>query len=281
MQRIEDYLDYRDFLNDFYREKKAQNPFYSFRVFATHVGIDTSNVAKILMKKRHIATKSITVVARYCGLTERDAQFFEILVHFGKAKTDQQSRVYFEKLLSLKETPSSALFEKQYEYYTKWYYSAVRALIEYFDFQGDYKLLGKQLNPQIDTHEAKKAVELLEVLDLIKKDDNGRYRLTDAAITTGQQWHSAAINAFQEVTIGLAREALARHPKDTRDISTITMAINTQQYEEIKELIREFRASIIKYVNEGANPDRVYHVNIQLVPLTILPKGEKQCSDKA
>lgn len=276
MQRIEDYLDYRDLLSDFYKEKKAQNPFYSYQVFATQVGVDTSNLAKIIMKKRHIATKSVPVVAKYCGMTGRNAEYFELLVHFGKAKTDQQSRVYFEKLLSLKETPSNTLFEKQYEYYTKWYYSALRALIEYYDFRGDYTALGNQLNPPIGVREAKKGIQLLESLGLIKKDDIGRYRQTEKAITTGRQWTSAAINAFQEETIGLVREALSRHPRDSRDISTITMAVNSEQFGEIKERIREFRSSLIKYINEDNSPDRVYHMNIQLVPLTILPKGENQ-----
>lgn len=276
MQRIEDYLDYRDFLSDFYHEKKAQSPFYSYRVFATQVGMDTSYLAKVIMKKRHVANQTIPILARYCNQTGRAAEFFETLVHFGKAKTDQQSRVYFEKLLSLKEAPSNTLFEKQYEYYTKWYYSALRALIEYYDFRGDYTALGNQLNPPIGAREAKKAIRLLESLGLIKKDDVGLYRQTEKAITTGQQWTSAAINAFQEETIGLAREALLRHPRDSRDISTITMAVNAKQFGEIRERIREFRSSLIKYVNEDTSPDRVYHMNIQLVPLTIIPGGGRQ-----
>jgi len=277
MQRIEEYIDYRDFLKDFYQEKKSRSPFFSYRVFATQVGLDTSYLAKVIMKKRHIAAKSVAGVAKYCGLAGREAEFFETLVNFGKAKTDRQSRTYFERLLSLKETPSRKLVEKQYEYYTKWYYSAIRSVIEYCDFGGDYGLLGKQLNPPIGAREAKKAVRLLESLGLIAKDKSGRYHQTDAAISSGPQWKSAAIHAFQEETIGLAREALARHPRDTRDISTITMSINAEQFEEIKERIREFRASLIKYVNEDTCPDRVYHMNIQMVPLTIVPKkGEKK-----
>jgi uncharacterized protein (TIGR02147 family) len=274
MQHIDDYLDYRDFLKDFYLEKKARSPYYSYRVFATQVGIDTSYLAKVIMKKRHIAAKSIPKVAKYCGLTGRDAECFETLVNFGKAKTDRQSRMYFEKLLSMKEAPSRTLLIKQYEYYTKWYYSAIRSVIEYFDFKGDYSLLGKQLNPAIGAREAKKAVRLLESLGLIKKDKTGRFGQTDAAISTGPQWNSAAIQAFQEETIALAREALGRHPKNTRDISTITMAINAEQFEEIRERIREFRASLIKYINEDTSPERVYHMNIQLVPLTAIPKGK-------
>ena len=274
MHHIDEYLDYRDFLKDFYTDKKNRSPFFSYRVFATKVGLDTSYLAKVIMKKRHIATKSIPKVAEYCGLKGRDAECFETLVNFGKAKTESQSRIYFEKLLAMKEAPSRTLLEKQYEYYTKWYYSAIRSVIEYFDFKGDYGLLGKQLNPAIGAREAKKAIRLLESLGLISKDETGRYCQTDAAITTGTQWNSAAINAFQEDTIALAREALSRHPKNTRDISTITMAINAGQFEEIRERIREFRASLIKYVNEDTDPNQVFHMNIQLVPLTVVPKGK-------
>ena len=274
MQSIDEYLDYRDFLKDFYQEKKSRSSFFSYRVFAGQVGLDTSYLAKVIMKKRHIADRSIPTVARYCGLHGRDAECFDALVHFGKAKTEQQSRLWFERVLSLKEEPSRALLADQYEYYTKWYYSAIRSVIEYFDFNDDFGLLGKQLNPPIGAREARKAIRLLTSLGLIVKDDSGRYRQSDAAITTGREWNSAAINAFQEETIGLAREALARHPKQTRDISTITMAITAEQFEEIKERIREFRTSLIAYINEDTEPDRVYHMNIQLVPLTRLPKGQ-------
>jgi len=275
MQRIEDYLDYRDFLKDFYQEKKSRSSFFSYHIFASQVGLDTSYLAKVIMKKRHLAGDSILKVAQYCGLDGRDAECFETLVHFGKAKTERQSRLYFERILSMKDTPSRALLCDQYEYYTKWYYSAIRSVLEYFDFRGDYALLGKQLNPSIGAREARKAVRLLIRLELIREDESGRYMQTDTAITTGPQWNSAAINAFQEETIGLAREAIARHPKATRDISTITMAITGEQFAEIKERIREFRASLIKYVNEDTSPDRVYHMNIQLVPLTKLTKGAK------
>jgi uncharacterized protein (TIGR02147 family) len=273
MQHISDYLDYRDFLKDFYQDKKSHSSFYSYRIFASQVGLDTSYLAKVIMKKRHLAADSILKVAHYCGLSGKDAECFETLVHFGKAKTEKQSRLYFERILSLKDASARTLADKQYEYYTKWYYSALRSVLEYFDFHGDYVLLGRQLNPPVGAREARKAVRLLTSLGLIRKDESGRFVLTDAAITTGTQWDSAAINAFQEETIALAREALARHPRTARDISTITMAINAEQFAEIKERVREFRSSLIKYVNENTKPDRVYHMNLQLVPLTKLPKG--------
>jgi len=98
--------------------------------------------------------------------------------------------------------------------------------------------------------------------------------MTDAAITTGPEWHSLAIRNFQEETIKLSGESLSRHPKEVRDISSVTMNINAKDFEEIRERIKEFRGSIIKYVSEQTSPDRVVQLNIQLFPLSGIKGGQ-------
>jgi uncharacterized protein (TIGR02147 family) len=40
MKSIFEYLDYRDFLKDFYEEKKAQRSFFSYRLFGAKIGLD-------------------------------------------------------------------------------------------------------------------------------------------------------------------------------------------------------------------------------------------------
>jgi uncharacterized protein (TIGR02147 family) len=151
----------------------------------------------------------------------------------------------------------------------------VRSVLEYFDFRDDYAQLGQQLSPQITEKEARDSVRLLEKLKLIKRDENGRYQLTDAAITTGEAWRSVAINAFQEQTIRLSQESLERHDRVFRDISTITMNIHAENFEEIRQRITEFRRSLIAYVGESSNPDRTYQLNIQLFPLTDTKRGKQ------
>ncbi len=268
MKSVFEYLEYRDFLKDFYEEKKSERSFFSYRLFGSKVGMDASYLAKVLIRARHISNDSIVKIIDFCGLKEQEAEYFETLVHFVKAKSQKESKILFEKLLSLKSVKANALLRHQYEFYQKWYYSAIRSILEFYDFRGDYKALAEQLSPRISVKEAKESVRLLEKLRLIKKDENGRYRMTDTAITTGPQWQSMAIQAFQEETIRLSHESLSRHPKKHRDVSTVTMNINEQNFQEIRERIKEFRNSIIKYVNEQSSPDRVVQLNIQLFPLS-------------
>ena len=275
MKSVFEYLDYRDFLKDFYEEKKSQHSFFSYRLFGAKIGIDPSYLAKVLIKNRNISNNAIGAIAVFCGLKEREADYFETLVHFIKAKSLKESKLLFEKLLSLKNTSSKALLENQYAFYQKWRHSAIRSLLEFYDFKGDYKALSQQLSPPISAKEAKDSIRLLEKLRLIGKDADGRYRMTDNAITTGSQWSSLAIAAFQEETIRLSIGSLIRHPKKHRDISTVTMNINEDNFEEIREKISEFRNSIINFVHEQQSPDRVVQLNIQLFPISKIRDGEK------
>jgi uncharacterized protein (TIGR02147 family) len=271
LKPVFEYLDYRAYLKDFYEEKKARQSFFSYRLFGKKVGVDASYLAKVLMNARHISEASISRFTDICGLKGREAEYFEIMVRFAKAKSNPEGKVYFEKLLALKSTAAQRLVADQYEYYRTWRHSAVRSVLEYHDFRGgrgDHKSLAAMLSPPITPKEAKESIALLLGLGLVRKDADGRHRLTENAITTGGQWKSLAIEAFQEETIRLSAESLKGHPKEHRDVSTVTMNINAADYAELRERIREFRASLINYVGKAADPDRTYQLNIQLFPLS-------------
>ena len=92
MQSVFDYLDYREFLKDFYEKRKQEGSYFSYRLFSSRVGIDASYLAKVIIKTRHISNKSIPAFIKFCGLKGKEADYFENLVYFGKAKSDKQSR---------------------------------------------------------------------------------------------------------------------------------------------------------------------------------------------
>jgi uncharacterized protein (TIGR02147 family) len=275
MKPIFEYIDYRDYLKDLYEERKGQHSFFSYRYFGNKVGIDPSYLLKVMLKTRHLSENSIPKIITFCKLTGNEAEYFHTMVLFIKAKSQSESRLHFEKLLSIRYVKNKCLVECQYEYFCTWYHPVVRSVLEYFDFKDDYALLGQQLSPAITEKEARESVRLLEKLKLIRRNDDGRYILTDVAVTTGSEWHSLAITTFQEQTIRLSQESIERHDRALRDISTITMNINEENFDEIRHRITEFRRSVIAYVSESTNPDRTYQLNLQFFPLTVI-KGEEQ-----
>jgi uncharacterized protein (TIGR02147 family) len=269
MKSVKDYLEYRDFLKDFFEEKKKINPYFSYRVMGKRVDIDASHLVKIFQKQRHISTPLIDGLIEFCELKDRDALYFSALVHFNKAKSDRDARVYYEKLLEFKGVSSYPLENSQYEYYTKWYYSAILTLLEFYPFTNDYKALAQKVSPAITEAQAKRSIALLEQLELIKKNIDGSYSLTNKLVTTGDHCRSILVRAYQEETIKLAAEALHRHAREKRNISTVTVTISEKNLEVINDMIKDFREALLKYAEAEMDPDQVYQLNIQLFPLTI------------
>ena len=268
MISVFDYLDYRSFLRDFYVQQKKTDSFFSYRYVGNKVGMDSSFLIKVLQGHLHISNDRIEKFNKICGFNEKEAAYFEALVHFNKAKSEKESKLYFERMLSINRAKSDKLGENQYEFFQKWYYSAVWAVLDRAPFQGDSKELAAELAPAISAKEAKLALKLLEDLKLVEKDEQGAYKTVGLNLTTGKEWRSVAITQYQREMIRMAGESLERFRKEERDISTLTLNIPEAAIPEIRELAADFRESVKKLVNSYSNPDRVYQMNLQLFPLS-------------
>lgn len=273
MTSLFDYLDYRTFLRDFYDAQKKENPYFSYRYIGRKIGLDPGYVVKIMQGKLHVPEKYIDGFCSLCKFSAKEKKFFRTLIDFNKAKTEDRIKQLFEKLLACKSLGKHSLDEFQYDYYHKWYHTAVRSLIGIVPFSGDFAALAAMLTPQVTVPDVKKSVALLEKLSLIRKEPSGVYALTDQFVTTGESWRMVAIRDFQRETINLAAESLDRHKKEDRDISTVTVAIDKEKLGELRERISEFRESILKLAGDSATPDCVYQLNVQLFPMASSKAG--------
>jgi uncharacterized protein (TIGR02147 family) len=268
MVTIFDYLDYREFLRDYYLDAKRNKPFFSYRFIGNRVGMDSSYVIKVLQGNLHISAQKINGFIKLLELGDREAEFFETLVHFGRSKTERQRKAYFERLFSLSSVKAQCLEPDRYEFFQKWYYPAVWAIINCVPFNGDFHALAEKCMPAITVWDAKRAVRLLARLGLIAKEADGNYHTTEQNLTTGWKWYSQAIENNQREMVRLAGEAIGRFDREMRDISTVTMGIDEKALPEIREHIRQFRSSLISIVNSYAGTARVYQLNVQFFPLS-------------
>lgn len=268
MKPIKDYIEYRDYLRDFYTEKKNSNSFYSLRYMGRKVSVDPSHLVKIFQRQRHIGNSLIDVFITHCNLSGSDAEYFANLVRFNKAKSDRDIKMYYEKLLALKGAGARSLEKSQYEFYTKWYYSAILTLLDFYPLTDDYAALAAKVTPPITEAKARKAVALLEQLGLIKRTESGGWQLTHKIISTGKHYRSIAVKTFQEETMRLAMESLHRHPPEKRNISTVTITIAESNFDHLNEMIAQFREHLLQIALDEKKPDKVYQLNMQLFPLT-------------
>lgn len=267
VRHISEYLDYRVFLRDYYESGKDRSSAMSYRNMAAKVGMDVSYLAKVLAGQRHIPVAKADAFIQLCKLNERDAEIFKVLVEFSRAKRESEARVHFERLLKLQGLDSKCLDPMQYTFYSRWHFTAIRALLGIKDWGNQLEEMGKTLDPEITISQVQTALDTLLRLGLIKNQNLG-YAPTDQHITTGSQVTSVAIRDFQKEMISLAIRSIDKHDKELRDISTITLAMNRNALEDIRNLVAECRQSICRRVAEDQDADCIYQFNVQLFPLT-------------
>ena len=101
----------------------------------------------------------------------------------------------------------------------------------------------------------------------MKKASSGRLMLTEAHLTAGGEEKTQAIRQFQRQIMTLASESLERFPRDERDVSTLTLAVDKDGFMEILEMLRECRRQVQKRVEESRKPDRVMQLAMAFFPL--------------
>ena len=273
MVSVFSYLNYREFLRAAYEERKSQNPAFSYRFIARRVGINASTFVRIVQGTRNLTGKMIAPICSVFKFGKKESSYFELLVNLDQARTSNEKKLYFEKVVSFNKSDVLTLLADRYALFESWKYIAIRELLSHYRFCGDYEGLARLCTPAISPREAKQAIALLSRLGIIRKDQKGCFRPTDKFVTTGEDWRSIAIANYQKSTIALAGEAIERFAPEERDISTLTVNLSQKGLALVKDKIRSLRKELLEVENMESECDRVYQVNFQIFPLSKSTQG--------
>jgi uncharacterized protein (TIGR02147 family) len=267
---IFDYQNYRLYLKDYYNEQKAALKGFSYRSFSQKAGINASAFLYYIIEgKRNLTKGTLTKVSQAIGHSREEADYFENLVFFNQAQTISEKTVYYDKIISIRQPIDIKHIGKdQYEFYRKWYHSVLREVVTFYKFNGDYSALGAFLQPSISAKEAKDSVRLLEQLEFIKQDDQGRYHQTDTQIAVHPKpIETYMIEKFQTEMLELALKSYNEFPLKERMSSSTTFSISEETFDLIKKKTRELRREIADLAQLDTSPNRAYQLTINLFPL--------------
>ena len=272
-RKIFEYLDYREFLRDYYQSKKAANPAFSLRAFSDKIGFKAKDfISRVMQGDKNLSTQSIQKIVTGLKFGKREASFFEDLVWFNQAQTMDEKNSWFQKMqnelkiVRFTEGQHQLAFY-QYQVYSHWRHLVVRSLIGMYGFHGDFTSLAKSVHPTITIEEAKESVELLEKCNLVKKNEDGSYELVNKDITTGDRTSKIALRGFHQHCLALGAESIDRDPPTMRNISGLTLGISQAGYEKIVERMSAFRKEIAQIANEDKDADKVYQMQLLLFPI--------------
>jgi uncharacterized protein (TIGR02147 family) len=274
MISIYQYLDYRKYLKDDFERRKSRNDKFSIRAFAKKLDINAGTVTRILSGKRNISENTAEKLIKYLKSRKRGEKYFKLLVKFNQTDNTMERRICYEQIKSYRKVNVKSLGADQYEYFSKWYNVAIREILNFYDFHGNYKKLAGMINPRIKPGQARQAIRDLEKLQLIKKNKKNKWELCNRLITTGDKWKNTDIHTFQINMNELGKKAMDNFNRHERDISTITLSLSQKGFKKIAELLKKTRKQIIEIANSDKKVDRAYQANFQLFPLSKEYKGK-------
>lgn len=267
---IYDYLDYRQFLGDLIAFKKHQNKNFSYRFWARNCGFSSPNFIKLVVEgKRNLSPESIAKISDGFSLDSRECDFFENMVLMNQASSHRIKDRYYQKMMSARQYSRSHRIEKEsYEYFSKWYYPAVREIIGLQNAGQSSEKIAAQLTPAITPREADKALKLLDSLSLIKKNEEDVYVQSEKTLTTGPEVRSLVIANYHREMIRLAGESLERFSPDERNVTSLTLSVSHAKVKEIIDCVAELRQNLLRIASSDEDADQVIQVNFQIFPLS-------------
>ncbi len=267
--RLFEYTDYRKFLSDYYREQKSIHPYFTVQYIAQKVGFRSpSFFSQICNGRSNLSSEMMFKFSNFLKLTKRQSGFFEALVRYNQAKTQEAKKHYFDHMSTYKEISTRVLNPNEYKFYKNWFCSAILNILSFYRFKGDYKALAKIVEPSITPIQAKQTIQLLEKLGLIKSNPNGEYTLAHPLLSAQSSTLSVILNNYAMKMIDMAKEALNRLPASERSISWVGFSASPETFTQIQSEIRRFRKHILKLAEQDSNPSRVWHFNMQVFPLS-------------
>ena len=268
MKPITEYQDYRQYMQDFYQERKRSS-YFTWRKFASLAGFASPAYLKLVCDgKTSLSKPGIAKAARAMNLEGFDYTYFTLLVKFGNAKNDS------EKEDALKELESEARMNKirivdadAFRYYEDPTCPIVRELAPIMP-KATLGEMASKIRNETTAAQVRDVLQFLVKADLLKKNDDGTYEQTQKAVKGSKETIPLVIRTMNKKMTEQAARSIANDPVEERNFSGVTMGIDKPTYERITKEIDVFRKKVIDIANECQKIDQVYQMNLQVFPLT-------------
>ena len=276
MKDILEYTNYRQYIADYYADKKAKSAF-TWQEFAALAGFSSPVYLKYVSEGRfNLSEAAADRMGRLMHLADYEREFFVEMVRFDHAKTDAEKRAAFSKMVSIGEAHKAKVVDAEsFRFFEDWKKPVLRELAP--AMPGAKPLaLAHACRAKVSASEVSESLNFLVKANLLQKNEDGSYTQTDKVVTTGpMEFTPLAIRGLHRQMGELALEAIEGVSQDERHFSGLTLGVTHAAYEKIVKRIAEFRKEIIAIATEEPETDEVYRLNMQFFPVTNI-KGSKK-----
>ena len=269
MRDVLEYTSYRQYIVDYYADRKAKSAF-TWQMFAEKAGFSSPVYLKYVSEGRfNLSEEAALRVASAMSLVEYERDYFCEMVRFDHAKTDEEKKIFFNKMLAIAAAHKVKIIEADsYRFFEDWKNPVLRELAP--SMPGAKPLaLARACRPEITAAEVTESLSFLVKANLVQKGKDGNYVQTEKSVTTGpMQATPVAVRTLHRQMGEFALEAIEGVSQDERHFSGLTLGITRKAYEKIVQEIAECRKRIVAIAREDDATEEVYRLNMQFFPMT-------------
>ncbi len=267
---IYDFTDYRAFLSSYLEHKKSTLSYFSLRTWCQRLGLKSPSTLNMILKgTRNPGEEVIHKFKQYFNFNSEQKEYFEGLVRLSKCNGHEERRIeILEKLRELHPKKNISIMDfETFSTISKWYFLAIREMIDLRDFKESPTWIASKLKNKITSKEVKDALDIMKKLNILTIDKSGKLVQTKKQIGTEADVSQEAIKRFHEQMLMLAQSSIREVSVEERDISGTTFNIDPKDLPLLKNELRKIRQSF--YQKYESKPGKAtYQLNIQLFPLT-------------
>ncbi len=271
LRSVFEFEDFREFMKVRVQELADAPEQISLRSLCKKAGFASPGLYHYVVQgKRPLRFEAAKKFAKGMGLSKSETEFFLILVEYQQAEDGDQKLRLHQRLLGFKSfREAHPLSQAQFEYYTRWYYPVIREMVGLKNFKESAAWIASRLRPAIHPEDVTRALERLQILGLLGRNDKGRLVQTNPRVATTNLVTSHLVAQFHREMLKIAQESLKSFTSDEREISGITLALDQTRQAQLKEKLRGFLAEVFSEFGEPTDLDeQVFQLNLQFFPLS-------------
>ena len=274
------YEDYRSYLRDFFVLQKKSIKGFTHRSFAKLAGFSSSSFClHVIEGRKNLSGESIQKLKTALGLEGAAARYFEALVQYNQAKTLHDREYHFSELNKIRRNTLFYRVNKhQFILYSEWYFSVIRELAVYSDWNGDFRRLGSMVVPPLSAEKAKKALDSLVDAHLLIYNEDGTLR-QNSRVVSAEGAPAVVVNKLKKEFMLKGIEAEEKFRKPAKYSSSATLSMSMRNFEKAKVMIDEVRQQLLAMAMNDDEVDQVFQVNFQMFPLSGPVKKGKVVND--
>lgn len=268
MKPITEYKDYREFMQDFYDERKRTGAF-SWREFSKLAGFKSPTYLKLVCEGKSslslVKMEQVGVAMRLAGF---EMDYFKLMVKFVNAEKDSAKKAALLEMQKIATEHKVRMVDSEtFQYYESWKYPVVRELAPMMPGAKPHEI-AEACKDYVSAEEVRDVLNFLVKAGFLKKDGDKSYSQSEKTIVGSREALPIAIRAMHKEMAMMASRAVDRYPSGERCMTGVTLGVNEKARERIVEEINSCCKRIVDIANECENQDQVYRVNLHFFPMT-------------